>query len=270
MKCARLLFVVAALCAACHDGGRDPAPTASAPKAVEPAPETIDPQLAHERELFISDAMAFTGMTREQVYDKTVVHQTGMRDEWNAWAEAGPMTDERIKQFYKQTINYIFDLGGWHLWDVEKRKSDLALVDQMRAAKVKNILDFGGGVGLNSVMLAQAGFDVTLADLDSKTLAFAEFRAARRGVKLKIWKTDVEPMPPDGKYDAILCLDVLEHLPKDVLHETVDKLIELKTPTTQIIIHAPFGKTATHPMHLDLTDDTKQQIERLKTELPKP
>jgi hypothetical protein len=39
-------------------------------------------------------------------------------------------------------------------------------------------------------------------------------------------------------------------------------------PGTEIIISAPFGRSAVHPMHLDLTEDTKQQIERLRTELP--
>jgi 2-polyprenyl-3-methyl-5-hydroxy-6-metoxy-1,4-benzoquinol methylase len=109
---------------------------------------------------------------------------------------------------------------------------------------------------------------VTLADLDSYTLRYAAFRAERGGVKLKIWKSDVEPMPPDAKYDVILCLDVLEHLPEAELRATVDKLVKLKRPQTLIIIHAPFGKTATHPMHLDESAETRRQIERLKNELP--
>ncbi len=266
-------FVALALIAGCHDQVQH-APanntTVSAPIApVSGDAAKVDPALDKDREAFIVDAMAFTGLTREQVIDKTVVHNVGMKEEWAAWEKQGPMTDERIKQFYKQTTNYIYDLGGWHLWDLQKRESDLALVDQLKAAKVKNILDFGGGVGFNSLLLAQAGFDVTLADLDSQTLKFAAFRAERHGIKLKFWKSDVEPMPPDKKYDAILCMDVLEHLPKAELHTAVDKLVALKTPQTQVLIHAPFGRTAMHPMHLDESDDTKQQIERLKNELPK-
>jgi 2-polyprenyl-3-methyl-5-hydroxy-6-metoxy-1,4-benzoquinol methylase len=178
------------------------------------------------------------------------------------------MTDDRIKQFYKQTKSYIWDLGAWHLYLAEKRQSDLAMVQQMKDLHAKNIIDFGGGVGLNAIMMARAGFDVTLADLDSQTLAFAKFRAERHGVKLKFWKSDVEPAAPDAKYDVILVLDVLEHLPQTELATTVDKLLKLKTPKTQVIIHAPFGKTATHPMHLDETDETKRQVERLQTQLP--
>ena len=85
-------------------------------------------------------------------------------------------------------------------------------------------------------------------------------RAERRGIKLKVWKSDVEPAPPDATYDVILCMDVLEHLPRDVLHDVVDKLIKLKHDQTEVIISAPFGRTATHPMHMDLSEDTKRQI----------
>jgi 2-polyprenyl-3-methyl-5-hydroxy-6-metoxy-1,4-benzoquinol methylase len=65
-----------------------------------------------------------------------------------------------------------------------------------RKHRPKNILDFGGGVGLNAIPLARAGFDVTLADLDSVTLDFGAFRAKRHDVALKIWKTDVSPRRP--------------------------------------------------------------------------
>jgi 2-polyprenyl-3-methyl-5-hydroxy-6-metoxy-1,4-benzoquinol methylase len=92
--------------------------------------------------------------------------------------------------------------------------------------------------------------------------------AERRGLRLKAWKTDVEPSPPDAKYDVILALDVLEHLPRPELDVMVDKLIQLKRAKTEVIISAPFGRTAMHPMHLDADEHTKQQVHRLQTELP--
>jgi len=269
---ARAFLFSAILCSACHDHTPETAQPAGS-KAMMPHPtfpaQGADPALDVDREEYIQDAMAFTKLDHDAVVAKLNVDNTAMKNEWNAWEKEGPMTEDRMEKFYKQTLSYIWDLGAWHLYDLSKRQSDLEMVKQMKESKAKNILDFGGGVGLNSLMFARAGLDVTLADLDSKTIEFAKFRAERHGVKMKFWKTDTEPMPPDAKYDVILGLDVFEHLPKNVLHETVEKLIKLKTPQTQVIIHAPFGKTATHPMHLDETEDTKQQIERLKTELPK-
>ena len=219
---------------------------------------------------YVEDVVAFTSTTKEQVREKMKQGSVPLKEEWETWEKQGPMTPERIKAFYKQTANYIYELGQWHLWDASKRQSDLALVDEMRTRyKPKNILDFGGGVGLNAFFLARAGFDVTLADLDSTTLRFALFRAERRGVRLKVWRSDVEPAPPDKKYDVILALDVLEHLPKEELDAVVDKLIKLKHARTEILMTAPFGRTAMHPMHMDEDEHTKRQVQRLKTELPK-
>jgi 2-polyprenyl-3-methyl-5-hydroxy-6-metoxy-1,4-benzoquinol methylase len=228
-----------------------------------------DPDLKRDQDEYVEDVVAFTRTTKEQVRERMRKGSVPLQEEWNAWEKQGAMTPERITAFYKQTTNYIYELAEWHLFVPNKRESDLALVEDMRKLGPKNILDFGGGVGLMAIPLARAGFDVTLADLDSTTLGFAVFRAERHDVRLKIWKSDVDPAPPDKKYDVILALDVLEHLPKDILRDVVDKLVKLKHANTQIIMSAPFGRTAVHPMHMDADEHTKRQVERLKTELPK-
>jgi 2-polyprenyl-3-methyl-5-hydroxy-6-metoxy-1,4-benzoquinol methylase len=230
-----------------------------------------DHSSAHEEQReYVEDVVAFTGTTKEQVRERMARGAVPLKEEWEAWEKQGPMTPDRIQAFYKQTTAYIYELGQWHLWNASKRKSDLALVEEMRTKyKPKRILDFGGGVGLNAFLLAHAGFDVTLADLDSVSLRFARFRAERHGVHLKLWSSDVEPAPPDEKYDVILALDVLEHLPRAELDAVVDKLIRLKHAGTQVIISAPFGRTAAHPMHLDEDEHTRLQVRRLQTELPK-
>ena len=76
-------------------------------------------------------------------------------------------------------------------------------------------------------------------------------------------------MPPDKKYDVIVALDVFEHIPKEELKKIVDKLIRLKHDKTEILLNAPFGKTAVHPMHLDADAEVLAQISRLQSELPK-
>lgn len=244
-------------------------PATTKPTTTQAKSDPKDPNLERDQNEYVEDVMAFTKTTREQVRERMKKGSEPLKDEWNAWEKQGPMTEERITAFYKQTANYIYELAEWHLFVPNKRESDLALVAEMQQKRPKNILDFGGGVGMMAFPLARAGFDVTLADLDGTSLDFARFRAERHGDKLKFWKSDVEPMPPDEKYDVILALDVLEHLPKETLHDIVDKLVKLKHAKTEIIISAPFGRTAVHPMHIDLTEDTKAQVERLRTEVPK-
>lgn len=257
------MLAVCLLISCSHDKEQQKEAKQVAPPA--PVAETLDKDQAE----YVEDIMAFTKTTREQVRERMKKGSEPLKQEWLEWEKQGPMTEDRIAKFYKQTTNYIYELGEWHLFVDNKRESDAQLVEDMKKKQPKNILDFGGGVGLMAIPLARAGFDVTLADLDGTSLDFAKFRADRHGDKLKIWKSDVEPMPPDAKYDVILALDVLEHLPKETLHQIVDKLVKLKHAKTEIIISAPFGRTAVHPMHIDLTDDTKAQVERLKTEVPK-
>jgi len=249
-----------------HDAEANARPAAGS--AATRPPAKPDPGLSREQDEYVEDVMAFANSTHDEVRARMKEGSNPLKDEWNSWEAQGAMTPDRIKEFYKQTTNYIYELAAWHLFVPQKRESDLALFEELEAQRPKNILDFGGGVGLLAIPLARAGLDVTLADLDSTTLRFATFRAARHSVPLKIWKSDVEAAPPDPTYDVIMCMDVLEHLPKDVLHDVVDKLVKLKHARTQIIISAPFGRTAVHPMHMDLSDDTKQQIERLRTALP--
>src|SRR6185436_2739527 len=172
-----------------------PGPGAQAP-ASEAAPgdkpaARPDPDLARDQDEYIEDAAAFAHSTREQVRARMKLGSDPLKDEWNTWEKQGPMTPERITAFYKQTTNYIYELAEWHLFVPSKRESDLALFDNMRDKHPKNILDFGGGVGLLAIPLARAGLDVTLADLDSTTLRFATFRAERHKIRLKIWKSDV-------------------------------------------------------------------------------
>lgn len=266
----RTLLVSFVLFTACKREAPPPREATSSPPApaAADARRAEDPDLERDREAYVADVMAFTNTTHEQVRERMRRGAVPLKQEWEAWEREGPMTDERTAAFYKQTTNYIYELAEWHLWVDGKRASDLQLVADMKQLAPKNILDFGGGVGLNAIMLAQAGFNVTLADLDSTSLAFAQFRAKRHGVKLKIWKTDVEPMPPDATYDVILALDVLEHLPKEVLEDSVNKLVKLKHAQTKVIMSAPFGRTSIHPMHLDATEHTKAQVRRLKKDLP--
>src|SRR6185436_8551633 len=218
-----LILLCAIGCGRDAGRGRDhaaPAPspaTASAPPTTSTPARTGDPNLQRDQEEYVQDVMAFTHTTHDQVRERMKLGSAPLKDEWNTWEKQGPMTPGRIEAFYKQTRNYIYELGEWHLFEPGKRESDLALVEDMRRKQPKNILDFGGGVGLMAIPLARAGFDVTLADLDGTSLEFAAFRAKQHDVKLKLWKSDLEPAPPDKQYDVILALDVLEHLPRDVL-----------------------------------------------------
>src|SRR5215207_11226609 len=116
------------------------------PAKVEAKPELT--QLERDQNEYVEDVMAFTKTTREQVRERMKQGSEPLKQEWLEWEKQGAMTEDRIAKFYKQTANYIYELGEWHLFVPNKRESDMALVVEMQQKKPKNILDFGGGVGL--------------------------------------------------------------------------------------------------------------------------
>src|SRR5690348_5194587 len=77
-----------------------------------------------DQDEYVDDVAAFTKTTKEQARANLAKGAALIKDEWGAWEKQGPMTPDRIKAFYKQTPNYIYDLGHWHLWQADKRKSD--------------------------------------------------------------------------------------------------------------------------------------------------
>lgn len=210
---------------------------------------------------YCKEVSEFTGEKLEDVKDKVLHGVELMKNEWNRYK---PKTPEEIKKFYKNCKSYLYDLGIWHLTWRKKFDEDLVhwFQDNPQFKKLK-ILDYGCGIGQNGIMLAKLGGFVTLADLDSYTLNFAEFRAKKKNLtNVKIWRTDIEPVPNE-KFEIILCYDVLEHLPLDELKNTVKNLKSLKHKTGKILMTTSFGKSEAHPMHFELDPKRIELIREL-------
>ena len=217
---------------------------------------TIRQENHDEREEYLIDAGEFLKITPDDVRHNICEGPELMKDEWN---RINPMTDKEIKEFYKNTINYIYDLAHWHFGN--RRYYDLQLVKAVTELKPLKVLDYGAGVGMNSVMLAKEGIDVTVADLDSASLDFAEYRFKKHDLKGNFWRVDKEPTPTE-KYNVIMCFDVLEHLTKDELIKTIEKLNSLKAKDCKIFMTTSFGKSTIHPMHFNLDDDVEKAIRK--------
>lgn len=222
-----------------------------------------------ERDEMMTDMATFLNVSQETVDLNMMVGDKLFREEW---IKKNPVTFEEQKKFYKETENYLYDLGLWHFsgrrrWDIELltnikgKSSDLEKKGILNGRKIK-VLDFGSGIGQNAMMLARSGFDVTIADLDSKTLDFAEYRFKKNNLPYRIWRTDVEEAPPLDKYDFILSFDVFEHLPADELKKVIDKLIKLKLDHTEIIATVSFGFRDSHPEHYESSSAHDKELKR--------
>jgi SAM-dependent methyltransferase len=98
-----------------------------------------------------------------------------------------------------------------HWWFVGRRKILTALIERWRPkAGPLHILEVGCGTGSNIAMLQQFG-TVDAIEPDDHARAFA---SRRTGLEIKGGYLPNVPLE-DGRYDLIVLLDVLEHIPDD-------------------------------------------------------
>ena len=75
------------------------------------------------------------------------------------------------------------------------------------------ILEFGSGIGLLSLALAEKGHNVTALDIrGTATLEFLKWRAAKYGVPVKFIESEGGVPQLTGEYDVIIAMDSIEHV----------------------------------------------------------
>lgn len=165
--------------------------------------------------------------------------------EWNEKV-ADPHDERELIRFYNESSTELFDLVQWHRTDAIHYRT-LMCIDIARDRGARTVLDYGSGIGSDALALAASGFDVVMADISSPLLAFAQWRCAQRGfatraVDLKSARLDA------GAFDAAICFDVLEHLPRPLTAlRTIHKAMR---PGGLLFMHAPLGVDPDRPMHL--------------------
>jgi 2-polyprenyl-6-hydroxyphenyl methylase / 3-demethylubiquinone-9 3-methyltransferase len=108
-------------------------------------------------------------------------------------------------------------------WDKNGEMKSLHDINPLRFAYIKKhavlkearVLDVGCGGGLLAEKTAQAGADVTGIDADFDMVAVAKLHAFGSGLDIDYIHTSIEDLSQnhDIKYDVILCMELLEHVP---------------------------------------------------------
>lgn len=201
----------------------------------------------------IQDFMAFTGMTFEQVAEKVYSTRKKIEAEYSAF---NPESDQEITNFYRSSKGHIYHCIDRPFWDrLEKLTSNAS-----------PLLDFGAGIGNNTVILAKRNIQVTFCDINVVQTNFMKFRAMRHKIKVDF----MNPFErPDGYFMTIILQDVLEHIPN--YHLVLEKLIAKLSINGLIYERSPFVGTVPNAisMHLKASMPIAKAMEKFGMKLHK-
>lgn len=94
------------------------------------------------------------------------------------------------------------------------------------AVKGKSVLDVGAGSGRLSDTLRQSGAKVVAFDSDIKQLAKSLFKNKAHPIQIR--HGNIKNLPyEDNKFHTILCINLLNYLPKDNLNRSLSELFRV-------------------------------------------
>lgn len=189
----------------------------------------------------VSDLIAFTRLSEEEVKQRLLrMGRTHFESEFH-WCR--PRSDSELLWFWRHT-------PGW-LWG-NAVHSYAKCLDVLTHGR---ILDYGAGVGCNTLELANRGLEIDFVEIAIIQAEFLNFRVMRRGLtnvhEIKPYHNGVlDPLNCVTQlYDAIVAMWVFEHIPD--YHVAVRYLIDHLNPGGVIIESTPFAAAgAQTPIHL--------------------
>lgn len=119
-------------------------------------------------------------------------------------------TTKIIKDFYNSGVQTEWERLERHFIEFELTKRFM----NRYIKPGDKVLDIGGGPGRYSLILAEKGCDVTLADLSEENIRFARDTARSKKLKMQSFVCDARDIQQytDEKYDKILLMGPLYHL----------------------------------------------------------
>jgi SAM-dependent methyltransferase len=182
----------------------------------------------------IDDLIAYTGFSAEELVPRLRRDPEYHFESEFEWYK--PQSETELTWFYRCSSDYLFG-NATHAYNPK-----LDIITQGK------VLDYGAGVGSNTIGLAKRGIEVDFLEVSCLQSDFINFRANRHNLKnirqvLPYHNGRFDPvLCIREQYDAIVAMDVFEHIPN--YHIVVAHLIRRLNPGGIIIEQSPFEPSA--------------------------
>ncbi len=157
-----------------------------------------------------------------------------------------------VSDFYEDIVGdrHLADLSAWHISSKDYIADTLKL--QQRFSR-DLVLDFGGGIGTHALANAMSSKveHVFFVDINQTNRIFVEYRAKKLGVENKLTFCKTIQETEISKFDSIVCLDVLEHLPDPI--SQLDIFYKIMDSKSIALFNWYFykGENNEYPFHID-------------------
>jgi 2-polyprenyl-3-methyl-5-hydroxy-6-metoxy-1,4-benzoquinol methylase len=169
---------------------------------------------AERARIILEDLVVYTKKPEKMVKDRCKYASTELAFIWDKFKD-------NPDEYYRTTDLYIYDLTLYQSMLVQTVDY---MVDFAKDLNLKEILDFGGGIGEYTLRLTkEAGARVSYMDMKlSETMNYAAFRFERHGIEPPMFAETYEWW--DRQWDAVCIMDVIEHLSQELADKTLERL----------------------------------------------
>jgi len=159
-----------------------------------------------------------------------------------------------------------FYLARLPIWQRRVPPSDLVeLIEGPEALAPGRALDLGCGTGMDSIYLAQHGWDVTGVDMVPEALAIARRNGAAKGTRASFVKGDVTQLTDvvQGTFDLLLDFGCFHTLPPDQRPTYVNCVSAVAAPGAAFLLYGFARLPRLAPMHAGISlDEMRDRFSR--------
>jgi SAM-dependent methyltransferase len=123
------------------------------------------------------------------------------------WESASPRTLADVRRFYRHSESYLYNLAIWH---ASGNRPDYLGAAWPHLTGARVVLDYGCGIGQDTLALRSAGLAVIPCDFPSPATRFLRWRLRRAGHRLHI--ADPCHLDSQAQVDTLWVIDTLDHL----------------------------------------------------------